>query len=570
MKKIGVGVFFFFFCIALVVLLLSRQEEKVIAAEFIPENVLFYGELHDFSGMYHTFQASLLGRTLARLNYAEIALELGSSAEKVQEMEARCLKISNILDCFPMKVLLGREFSVALFPTDSLSPTNPARTLEERLLLVARPRHNAHLLKFLAYFFTEDMKQKTVQYGSHRITRYRVDDKRTVSAVIVKGMILAGLDERVLRNSLDRYDERKGTLQQSSAFQRLRKSFKSKEMFTYVSLPALYEEERIISETLPDEDRQAFFTLLHQWRGWGAAACGAWLEDGLIQSKALILYDIQDLDARVAELCAVKPSLNTTLAMVPVDVLFYCWLNTLNLPFVWEVYSSWVVDQSGDLNVLRQEVRDSTGVELEGLLAMVGKEFAFWVADVASDGIPLPKAVLVIQLKEPEAFLVVFEKLLAAAEIPIHKEKYKNENISYWGLVPQGGLQPAFSIQKEYFLLSNSIDVIKQIVTKQTKQEKNFFENPDMAQVGKGLLLKNNSAVYVDIARLADVLKDLASWAGAIATLQGPEVARMSQVVVEQVVLPVLDGVAMYSKLGSWIIIGKDSITMEATTSVIQ
>ncbi|MBU0945892.1 MAG: DUF3352 domain-containing protein [Proteobacteria bacterium] len=570
MKKVGVGIFFFFCCFALVVLLLSKQEEKVVAAEFLPENVLFYGEQHDFSLMYQKFQASPLGKTLARLNYGEIAVELGSSAEKVQEMETWRLKISTILDSSTVNELLGKEFSVALFPTDSWSVADPTRSLEERLLLIARPRHNAHLFNFLASFFTNKIQQTTVQYGSHSISRYRVDDKRIVSAVTVKGVIVAGFDERLLRRSLDCYDERKGTLQQNSAFQRLRKSLKQAKLFTYVSLPALYEEGRIVSERLSDGDRQAFLALLDQWRGWGAAACGAWEEEGLVQSKALILYDIQELDPRVAAFIAVKPSSNTTLTMVPADVLFYSWVNTLNLSFVWEMYSSWMVDQPGDLNVLRQEVRDSTGVEIEDLLTMVGKEFAVLVKDVDSSGVPLPKAALVIKLKEPKAFLAVFEKLLAAAEIPVRKEKYKNESISYWGLAPQGGLQPAFSIQKEYLLLSNSIDVIKQIVTKQTKPKKNFFENPDMALVGKGLLLKNNAALYIDIASLADVLKDLASWAGAIATLQGPEVARTSQVVVEQIVQPVLDGVAMYSKLGSRIIIGKDTIMMEATASVVQ
>ncbi len=570
MKKVGVGLFFVFCCLALVVLLVSRQEEEVVAAEFLPENVLFYGEQQDFSEMYQAFQDSRLGKTLGRLKYAETAAELGVSTEKIQELETRRQKISEFLEGPALDALFGKEFSVALFPTDSFSAANSPRSLEERLLLVIRPRHNSHILNFLAPFFTENIEQKTVQYGSHTITRYRTDTKRTVSTVTVKGLVLAGLDERLVRKSLDCYDEKKGALQQNNAFQKLRQSLTQSKLFTYFSLPALYEEGRIIAEKLPEKDQQALLAVLKQWKGWGAAAHGAWQEDGLVQTKALVLYDIQNLDSGLAEFFAVKPSHNNTLAMVPTDVLYYCWLNTLNLPLVWEMYSSLLADHPGDMNVLRQEVKDSTGVELEDILTMIGKEFAFLVKDIDSNGIPLPKTALLIQLKDPDAFLAVFEKLLAAAEIPIRKEKYKGENITYWGLAPQGGLQPAFSVQGEYLLLSNSIDIIKQIVAQQIDPKKNFLDNPNIRLVGSGLLLENNSAAYIDIALLADVLKNLASWAGALATLQGPEDARTSQVVVEQIILPLLDGVAMYSKLGARVVIGSEGIVMESTTSVIQ
>ena len=222
------------------------------------------------------------------------------------------------------------------------------------------------------------------------------------------------------------------------------------------------------------------------------------------------------------------------------------------------------------MNILRQEVRDSTGVEFDDLLKMVGNEFAFLLKDVDSSGVPLPKAALVIQLTEPQAFMTAFEKLLAVAEIPVRKKKYKNEKIAYWGLAPQGGLQPAFSLQGEYLLLSNSIDVIKELVDQQSDPKSTFLENPNIRQVAGDLSLDNNSVTYVDIALLAEDLKDLASWLGTIAMLQGQEVARTSQVVVEQIILPLLDGVAMYSKLGSRTIIGNDTIVVETTTSVIQ
>ncbi len=570
MKKVGVGLFLVCCCLGLVVLLISRQEEEVVAAEFLPENVLFYAEQQDFSFMYQEFQHSRLGRTLARLDYSGTAAELGVSAEKNHEFETYRQKISEFLASPAFQELFGRQFSVALFPANSFSAAHPARALEERLLLIARPRHNAEVLQFLSPLFTGDIQRATVRYGSHTITRYQTDEQRILSTVTVKGMVLAGFDERLVRKSLDCYDEKQNTLQQNKEFQRLRQSLKQAKLFTYLSLPALCEQGRKISEKLPKEDQEMLLTLLDQWQGWGEAAYGAWQEEGLIHDKAVIVFDSRELDSRVAELFAVKPMRNNTLAMVPADVLFYYWTNTFNLPLIWDLYSPRLLDQSGDLDVLRQEVREATGAELEALLAMVGNEIAFLIRDIDANGIPLPKAALVVQLKEPESFIPVFENLLNAAEIPISKKKYGDETITYWGLAPQGGLQPAFTVQGEYLLLSNSIDVIKQIVDLKNDPKKSFLGNRDIQRVGSSLLLDNNSATYIDIAGLADVLKDLASWGDSMAILQGPEAARISHVLLEQIVLPLLDGFAMYSKLGSRSIIKKDTIMLESTTSVIQ
>ena len=68
MNKIGIGVVAVCSCLVLVILVMSRQEEEVVAAEFFPENVLFYGEQHDFSEKYYTFRRSRRGKPLPACN----------------------------------------------------------------------------------------------------------------------------------------------------------------------------------------------------------------------------------------------------------------------------------------------------------------------------------------------------------------------------------------------------------------------------------------------------------------------------------------------------------------------
>ncbi len=571
MKKAAIVLGIVFCGLGLVFLLSDKQEKGVEAADFLPSDILFYGEQLDFTEMYQAFLDSRLGRTLSRLDYKRIVADLGSPEESILEAENNRKEIMEILESPGFDELLGKEFSVALFPAKSFSAANPAKALEERLLLIAKPRHGTGVLQFLAPLISRDIEQSTAQYGSHIITRYHLDKRNTLSTITVKGLVLAAFDERLVRKSLDSYDEGNNTLSGNTDFQRLRKSFQKARLFTYFSLPALCDQGRMIAENLQEEDRKEFLALLEQWSGWGAAAYGAWRDAGIVRDKAEILYSKEKLDPNVAELFAIEPGVNNTLSMVPSGTLFYYWTNTLNLPILWGMYVETIIRQQPEaLDIFRQELRDSVNVELEDLLAMIDTEFAVIVKDVGRNGIPLPKIAGVVQLKTPERFLGIFNTLLKEAEIPVTTKKYKDHEITYWGIAPQDGLQPAFSLLGDYLVLSNSYDLVKQLVALESDPQKSFLQSSAVENVKGELVKKNNSAAYIDIAHLADAMKDIATWAGTMAVLQGPEAARTAEIAVNQLILPLLDGVAMYTHLGSRSAITGDSIVLESTITVVE
>ncbi len=548
----------------------GKQKQRLEAADCLPADVLFYGEQIDFTDMYKTFLNSRMGRTLSRMDFAAIGTEMGPSGTALVEAEKSWSRVREFLSSKEFNELLGKEFSVAVFSGNSFSSTVPAKSLEERLLLIARPRHNVKILQYISKFFSSDIPQTTSQYGTHLITRYQINEEQTLSTATVEGLIIAGFEERLVRKSLDHYDSRENVLSSSTDFRRFRKNFSDAKIFTYLSLPALLEQGRQMGKALPEKDRDEYFALLKQWEGWGAAAYGAWHEKGVVKDKAEILFDKDKLDKRVASLCAVQPGHNNTLELIPADTLFYYWTNTLNLPLIWELYSSEATQQQPEaLDILRHELRDTAGVELEDILAMVANEFVIVVEDIGREGVPIPKAGVVVQLKQPEEFLRVFGILLDNADIPVNSRTYKHQQISYWGVEPQGGLQPAFTLIDNYFFVSNSLDLIEQIVDIKSDPSGSLAASPAMKEVGRSLLEKNNSATYIHIAKLADALKDLVTWAGAMAILQGPDIARNADIVVNKLALPLLDGVAMYTQLGSRSVITADSIVLESTTTTV-
>ena len=105
----------------------ETQEKEVVAADFLPADVLFYGEQIEFTRIYRQFLDSRLGRTLTNLDYKEIAAQLGDQGKPFLELDNFQKKIRAILDDPAFNELLGKDFSVALFPAKSFSADNPAK-----------------------------------------------------------------------------------------------------------------------------------------------------------------------------------------------------------------------------------------------------------------------------------------------------------------------------------------------------------------------------------------------------------------------------------------------------------
>ncbi len=557
----GLGLFFF---------LRNEQGKSVQAAELLPADVMLYVEQHDFVKMYQEFAGSRLGRVLARIDYVDITVELGGDNEAVADGLNLWKELDKLINEPAFDQLLGKEFALALFPMPGFSRENPVKILEERLLLIARPRHNAKVLQFLASHIAKDIEQSTVQYGSHTITRYKINEEYTLSTATVAGMVLAAVDERLVRKSLSTFDDQVHTLAGSTEYQQLRENFKEATLFKYLSLGQLKEQGKIIAAKLPENDRQQLLDLLEQWNGWNAVAYGAWDQNGVIKEKLEILYNRAGLDKDVARIFTTAPEENNTLNMVPADSLFYYWGNNLNLPLLFDMYSDMLVEQRPEMfDLLQQELQDTVGMGLEEILALADNECGVIIEEINGEGVPLPQVLMMLELKETEKFMVIFQKLLEEAAIPISTSNFQGHEISYWGVAPQEGLQPAFTLSGNYLLLSNSRDLVKRVVALQKNPVDTLVNNPELKELRGELTQSNNSTAYIHIALMADAFKTLATWAGGMAVLQGPENAHKANVVIEELVLPLLDGIAMYTQLATRTEVKEKSIVVESSILVV-
>lgn len=552
-------------------MLTNDSEKSVQAAEFLPHDILFYGEQHDFVMSYKDFSNSRLGRIISRIKYPDIVADLGGDEAAITEALQHWQKVDTLFNDPAFDVIFGKEFSLALFPAKSFSTAAPARAVEDRLLLIAKPRHDPRILKLLSTYAARDIEQLKFQYGTHAITRYKIDEQKSLSTAMVQGHVLAAFDERLILKSLTTYDGQIKTLADNVEYRRLRNTFRGAKFFQYISLSSLMAQGRMIAAELPEEERRQMLAFLELWEGGKAITFGAWGEKGLVRKKVEISYAAEKFNGEVATLLKVKPDTNGTLAMAPRDALFYCWTNNLSPTFLWNIFRAALLERHpGAFDLLQQELQDSVGMRLEEIFAMIANECGVVVKGEVEGGIPIPKATLMLKLKNPPRFMEIFNKLLVEADIPMNTNRYRGQDISYWGISPQDGLQPAFTLLGDYLLLSNSRDLVKEIVALSEDPENILLQDTGSQKLRKELARKSNSAVFVHVARLATVLKSIVQWAGGMAVIQGPETAHKVNVVVKELIVPLLDGMAMYTELATRAEVMENSIIVESTILVME
>ena len=570
--------------------LVTAWTGKGTAADFLPVDILVTVEQRDLGKLMDDFTDSPLGRAVAGLDYVKMATDLELSPEEIAQIREGRKQLEQFLGSQVFKEFFGRQFTLALLPFPEPVLDAPAKMMANSLLFIARPRHNADILDLLTTFFAKELEQTSLQHGKYSLKQYRIEEGMSVTVATVGGYVIAAFDEQLVQASLDRYDNKQESLAGNKEYQRLRHEFLDADLFTYISIPALYDQASRWVNDLDQHDKENVQKTIDQWKGWDGLAYGAWKEKGDLRDKAVILFTKEKLDPLVARMCAVQPGENKTLSMVPADILGYYWTNTWDLQGIWEMFVREMTDSMEQVEAIEQNVKTSTGVEIKQLLSMFGSEAVLLLKEVATDGfIPLPNGAIFVKIAKEDEFVEMLEPLLAKANIPTLAEDYKGVKLVSWGVSLHPGLQPVYALHQGYLILASTMDLVKEIIDSPAGYQKRSETAGGDAGSGiggalvndgsfqrinegleQGLSEANNSVSFVRFSSLLQMMKDLASWGGVMLSMQDRESALKSTVVLEQLILPLLDGMAMYDVIGARSVILDDSIVLESTTILAQ
>jgi len=267
---------------------------------------------------------------------------------------------------------------------------------------------------------------------------------------------------------------------------------------------------------------------------------------------------------------------NKTLAMIPANILGYYWSNTLNMSAFWEMFTQEMKDDAEQLAAMEKSVKSSTGLELQQIFAMFGSEAVFLLKDIAAEGfIPLPNGAIFLQLTKEDEFSTMAQALLAKADIPIQTEEYKGVKLNSLGMALHPSLQPVYGVHQGYLIMAGTVDLVKKIIDNQAGGSGSLLMGEAGFQqinqgLNQGLTKANNSVSFVKFSALLQMMKELANWGGTMLAMQDPETANQAKVMIEQLIHPLFDGLAMYEVVGSRSVIQDDAIILESSTTLAQ
>lgn len=573
MKKTGVILGAVCIVAALLYFLVTTGLGKVTAADFLPAEILVCVEQRDLGELLEDFKVSRLGRAVIAIDYVKIATDLGLAPEEIERVRETGKQLDAFLNSPIFSEFFGQEFTAALLPIPGDALDSPEKIGTSSLLFIARPRHNADILEMMSTLFSRKLEQTTTQHGKYSLKHYLLDEGKSLSVATADGYVIAAFDERLVAESLDRFDSKQGSLAQNKEYLRLRHDFIDAKLFTYADLSSFHGQIGRLTEKFDPVQKEDMQKVIGQWQGWQGFAFGIWKEKGSVRDKAVVLFQKDKLDPLVGKMCTVQPTENKTLTMVPAQILGYYWTNTMNLSAFWEMFTQEMEDSAEQIKAMEQDVKTFTGVELPQLFAMFGSEAVLLLKDIAADGfIPLPNGALFVKIDQEDEFVKMLDPLLARINIPIRTEEYQGVKLVSWEMSFHPTLQPVYALHQGYLILASTVELVKNVIDSQAGG--GLVDEESFKQLNQGLnqalTRENNSVSYIRVSSLLQILKELASWGGTMLSMQDPETALQSKVIMEQLILPLLDGLAMYEVIGSRSVIQDDAIILESTTVLTQ
>ena len=164
--------------------------------------------------------------------------------------------------------------------------------------------------------------------------------------------------------------------------------------------------------------------------------------------------------------------------------------------------------------------------------------------------IPIPRMLVAIKIKDPEKLLTVIKTLIDHYKIPLTKRNIDGTKMYFWGgVISAGELQPGFAVTRNYLVLSSNRQQIREFI-RGGEGFNTLKTKPEFQAVDIGLTGKNNSVNYIDSSNLTRLLKEIISWVGTMIAIQDRDTARRSKIIIDQLINPLLDGMAMFSTVG--------------------
>jgi hypothetical protein len=159
--------------------------------------------------------------------------------------------------------------------------------------------------------------------------------------------------------------------------------------------------------------------------------------------------------------------------------------------------------------------------------------------------------------------------VVRAYGVPMKKVEYGSSQYWYWTRSPQDGLQLLYGFWDDLFYVGNSTTLIKRIIDEKSKGTL-LSKAPIIKKAGIDIGAENNSITYSNNNKLIDLARDIFNLLDIFIVLEDQHRALQVRTVIQEVILPILDGLGPYDSRVTRSYFKPDMVVLESAVNIFQ
>ncbi|TKB11116.1 DUF3352 domain-containing protein [Desulforhopalus sp. IMCC35007] len=539
-------------------------------AKFIPDNALIFFEQRNAPDAIDTFKKSQLGKNFTAIDFRKAGNKINLSEEFIDTIETIQHNYSRPFEDDLIDELLGRRFAFALFwPQNDFDFHDIETFFKDNSVILAKPRHSADLLKFLAEHYstiTDGFSYQIHQYGNHQISRMSTPEG-TVSLSVIEGLLLFSFNEKRLKTSIDTYDKEIKSLHDTVSFRKARQKFKRPERFIYLPVDTIRKFAAEAMVHLDPNMANLVESQIENTMGFTGLSYAAWPGKNLVEDKLILSYEKSIINSASLQHLQTEPVTTSMLELTTGDPLVYYWSNAIDLR---HLYTFLVPDDDQNSHVYNyfKRLEELSGISTEEILSVLGQEVSLVVEKNDEENfIPVPLGVLLFKIDPHVDVAAMANNIVNAFGLPVVEKLYNSVTYLYWVASPQDGLQPLCGYWSNYLFVGNSALFLERVIDG-FNNDTSLLKNPKVKAIDPGITEKNNSITYFNNVEIIELTQRLLSALGTIVSLEDKTKAQQAHIILNEVVNPLLNGIKEYERSCTRSYFAPGMVVIESKSSI--
>ncbi|MFT5698627.1 MAG: aromatic ring-cleaving dioxygenase [Desulforhopalus sp.] len=539
-------------------------------AKFIPNHAIVYFEQRDVKSAIHTFRNSQLGRNFDSIDFATTGKKIGVSSKVIDAIEIIQNDYTQVFENDILDELLGKRFAMAIFwPEKDINEYDYRSFLKENSVIVAEPKHRPELLQYIAEHSNKKIRGitlQTIQYGNHQISRITSPEGQ-ISLSVIEGLVVTSFNEKLLKHSIDAYDDEVPSIYNSGSFKKSQEEFVKPQRFIYFPINTLKEVAYQFLGLLDPAAQKIIETQLENTEGFSGISYGAWPAKKFVQDKIVFSYNAKLTNPVVRKHLKTIPTNNSMLELTTRDPLAYYWSNTIDVRHFLGYFPP---DDKQDNPIRNYLTRLETLSHrtVEEILGTLGDEVSLVVEKSSDENfIPVPLGAAFFRVDTTVDLSEFVNYIVDAFEVPVIETVYNSVTYLYWVASPQDGLQPLCGFWSNLFFIGNSAQLIERVIDGYNENT-SLLSNPQIKGIDPGITMENNSITYFNNVEMIGLSQRLLSAVSTMISMEDRGKAEKARVIINEVVNPLLNGLKEYNKSCTRSYFAPGMVVIDSRTSI--